>query len=319
MLHARMLRYLDEVARCGSIRKAADQLHVASSAVNRQILALERELGTPIFERMPKRLRLTATGEVLIDHVRKTLKDFDSVRARLAALQGLQRGKVSIATTLGLTVGPLREIISGFMDRYPGVQIEVRALVAEAIPNAVRAGEVDLALSYNLAADQGLRSRLSLEIPMVAVVAPGHPLAGREAVYLAEAASYPLVLPMAGMSVRDLVSSALERLSINPLPILETNSIELIKQLVCTLPRLTFLSPMDVIVEQRRGELVGLRLAGRQLGPQTLQLITRSRSALDATGELFLEWLQSSIAAAVEPLRERSPSGTGIAQTSPGR
>src|SRR5579862_8524095 len=61
MLHSRLLRYLDEVSRLGSIRKAAVRLNVASSAINRQILALENELGAPIFERMPRRLRLTAT------------------------------------------------------------------------------------------------------------------------------------------------------------------------------------------------------------------------------------------------------------------
>jgi DNA-binding transcriptional LysR family regulator len=74
MLHARILTYLDEVARLGSIRKAAARLNVASSAINRQILALENEIGTPIFECMPRRLRLTATGELLIAHVRETLK-----------------------------------------------------------------------------------------------------------------------------------------------------------------------------------------------------------------------------------------------------
>ncbi len=50
MLHARMLSYLDEVARCGSIRKAAANLSVASTAINRQIIALEQELGEPLFE-----------------------------------------------------------------------------------------------------------------------------------------------------------------------------------------------------------------------------------------------------------------------------
>ncbi|MDH0912391.1 LysR family transcriptional regulator, partial [Rhizobium pusense] len=67
MLHARMLMYLDEVVRSGSIRKAAMKLNVASTAINRQIIALEEELGQPIFERMPRRLRLTATGEALIE------------------------------------------------------------------------------------------------------------------------------------------------------------------------------------------------------------------------------------------------------------
>ena len=61
-MHARVLRYLDEVVRRGSIRKAAEHLHVAPTAVNRQILDLEAELGTPLFERIHKRLRLTPTA-----------------------------------------------------------------------------------------------------------------------------------------------------------------------------------------------------------------------------------------------------------------
>src|ERR1041384_68849 len=106
MLHSRLLKYLDEVARLGSIRKASAQLNVASSAINRQILALENELGTPIFERMPRRLRLTATGEVLIAHVRDTLKGHARVESHIEALKGLTRGEVTIATMNGLAAGP---------------------------------------------------------------------------------------------------------------------------------------------------------------------------------------------------------------------
>src|SRR3546814_17952353 len=82
MLHARMLTYLDEVARCGSIRKAAARLNVASSAINRQIIALEEQIGEQIFERMPRRLRLTATGELMIEHVRQTLNEIGRASCR---------------------------------------------------------------------------------------------------------------------------------------------------------------------------------------------------------------------------------------------
>ena len=84
----RLLRYLDEVARLGSIRKAASRLNVASSAINRQILALENEIGAPIFERMPRRLRLTSTGEVLIAHVRETLRDTSGSRRKSRRSRG---------------------------------------------------------------------------------------------------------------------------------------------------------------------------------------------------------------------------------------
>ena len=66
-MHARVLRYLDEVVRRGSIRKAAEYLHIAPTAVNRQILELESELGAPLFDRIHKRLRLTPLGEMVLD------------------------------------------------------------------------------------------------------------------------------------------------------------------------------------------------------------------------------------------------------------
>ena len=71
MKHLRILSYVDEVARAGSIRKAAEQLNVTASAVNRRIMDLEEELGPALFERRPRGVRLTAAGEVFVNYLRK--------------------------------------------------------------------------------------------------------------------------------------------------------------------------------------------------------------------------------------------------------
>src|SRR4051812_19981729 len=71
----RILTYMDAVARHGSIRKAAEALHIASSALNRRILDLEDELGTLLFERLPRGVRLSAAGELFIGYVRRSLTD----------------------------------------------------------------------------------------------------------------------------------------------------------------------------------------------------------------------------------------------------
>lgn len=85
MLHSRRLLYINEIARCGSIRKATARLNVASSAVNRQVLALEEEIGAPLFERLPRGLRLTAAGELCIEHIRDVLKNYERLRGASAA------------------------------------------------------------------------------------------------------------------------------------------------------------------------------------------------------------------------------------------
>jgi DNA-binding transcriptional LysR family regulator len=295
MLHSRLLTYLDEVARAGSIRKAAARLNVASSAVNRQILALEETLGVPLFERMPRRLRLTASGEVLIAHVRETLKEHQRVRARIEALRGLTRGEVTIATMNGLAAGPLPAFIRDILDTHPRVHIRVRVLPLESITNAVATGEADLALGYNLTVPPTLRIIASHDLHLGAVVAPGHPLTKRRPLWLGDCLQFPLVTADASMTIRPVVDLACSRANIALQPTIETNSIVLMKQLARSGAAVTFLNALDVGEDVVRGELAYLPLQDFQIRPMTLRLAVRARGTLDAFPSLVAEELRKAL------------------------
>ena len=99
MNHMRFLKYVDEIARAGSIRQAAERLHVAPSAVNRRLQDIEDELGTPIFERMPRGMRLTAAGELFIRYVRTRNAQLEQVRSQIEELKGLRRGTVRLVVS----------------------------------------------------------------------------------------------------------------------------------------------------------------------------------------------------------------------------
>src|SRR5580704_7027129 len=101
-IHAPSLQYFDVVRRAGSIRAGARRLNVASSAVNRQILKLEDEIGAPLFERLPSGLRLTLAGEVLAQHVTVVLRDLERATSAVDAIKGLQFGHVELVTLEGL-------------------------------------------------------------------------------------------------------------------------------------------------------------------------------------------------------------------------
>ena len=88
MKHLRILRYVDEVARAGSIRKAADHLNVTSSALNRRIMDLEDELGARLFERRPRGVRLTAAGEVFVHYLREQSDNVERMKSQIEDLQG---------------------------------------------------------------------------------------------------------------------------------------------------------------------------------------------------------------------------------------
>ncbi|MBT9385234.1 LysR family transcriptional regulator [Pseudooceanicola sp. CBS1P-1] len=293
MLHARMLSYLDEVARCGSIRKAAKGLNVSSTSINRQILALEAQLGQPIFERMPNRLRLTAAGEVLIEHVRETLRNFERLQLRLDGLKGLQRGQLKVATTLGLAGGPIPGIVQRFLADHPGATLDLQALFADNLPGSTLSGESDLALGFNLLPHPGLKTVLHYEVPIGLVVHRDHDLAGQSEGRAHNLIGYPLVLPAKNMTLRSFIDIALARLPDMPVPVVETNSIEMLKQLLRDGVSVSLLNPLDVGEEIARGELRYLPL--RPATTQTLKLVARSKGMIDPLTSRFIEHLRREL------------------------
>ena len=86
MKHLLPLIYIDTIAKSGSIRKAAEVLSITSTALNRRVLAMEEELGVPIFERLARGVRPTTAGEILIHHIRGQLTDMDRVKSQICLL-----------------------------------------------------------------------------------------------------------------------------------------------------------------------------------------------------------------------------------------
>ena len=294
MLHGRMLRYLDEVARSGSIRKAASRLNVAASAVNRQILSLEDELETPIFERMPGGLRLTATGEILIAHVRETMREHQRTLGRMAALKGLTRGEVVIATMGGLAASVLGDVLGAFSRQHPRVKLVVRVLTRSAVIQAVRGGEADLGLAYNLPPHPRLYRAMACEHPIGAVCAPDHPLAGRLSVRFADLLAYPLVMPERGMSLRDAID-LLVPTTVDFTPSIETNSLELMKQLARESPSVSFMSLIEVDQDLKAGRLAFVPFPGTA-ARQSVTLVHRASGPLDTVVSVMAQHIAMTFA-----------------------
>ena len=285
MLHHRLLAYLDEVARSGSIRSAAARLNVASSAINRQILSLEDEMGTPLFERLPRGLRLTAAGEVLVRHVRETLKDHERMLAQVASLKGHTRGEVTVATMGSLAASVFPGVIRAFRETHPQIVVKVLVLPLEAIVAVLLSGEADLALAYGFAANPRLHCIGAFEHRLGAVTAPTHPLTDRYQVRMAECLAYPLVVAERTTTLRDVLELLVPD-GTSFTPVVETNSIELMKRLAQVPPHVTFVNLSDVREELRRGELAFTPLSDARAITQKASLMQRARSAMDGPSHL---------------------------------
>ncbi len=295
-MHARVLRYLDEVVRRGSIRKAAEHLHVAPTAVNRQILDLEAELGTPLFERIHKRLRLTPTGEMVLAHVRATLREHAALRERIAELQGARSGEITVAATTGLAGSLLPSLMHEFRQRHPGIVVRIIDLPLSDIAAAVEGGDADLGLAYDLSERPALRALATSEWQIGAIVPPRHALARQSSVLLSECIGHPLILPAPPLSIRSLLDEAFARNAIEVTPVAESTSMALIQRLVMLGEGIALLNPLDVMEERSRNALVFVPLRDAHLRRQTLVLTGRARGQLSAAGELMAQSIGQALA-----------------------
>ncbi|WP_421989348.1 LysR family transcriptional regulator [Roseococcus sp.] len=277
MLHARMLRYLDEVVRAGSIRQAAERLHVSASSINRQIIALEEEMGTPIFHRLPRKLRLTAAGELLIAHIRDTLKQYDRLQTRLEELKGVRGGQIRIAAMHGIAGGVLRPIIANFRRDHPGVLVTLSAHVVDGIVEALLSGEADLGLAYRLPDNPNLIATAVFPTRMGAVVSPSHPLALRSPVRLSDCLDYPIVLADESMTIHRLITDGFARAGLDFKPDFLSNSVEFMKAMARSREAVTFLSRIDVAEDQREGALVFVPIQGHYIRRQELTMARPAR------------------------------------------
>lgn len=296
MLHARMLRYVDEVARCGSIRKAAAKLNVASSAINRQIIAYEKDLGVPLFERLTHRVRLTAAGEILITHIRHTLKDYDSCMERIDRLKEYRSPSVSIATVGGLAGDLLSAAMVDLRAERPFIRLQISVMKAEDIMGVVAAGDFDLGFAFDLPAFTGITTAAYVQSRFGAVMLPGHPLAAQPVIRLAALRGYPLIMPYSGVLIRDQFDNACASAGLALEPTVESNSFEFLKDFALNDQGIALLNEIDVEAARQRGQLIFLPIFELRKNFQTLSLVHRTRGTLAPLPGLVVERLSRLLA-----------------------
>lgn len=192
-MHAAVLRYIVEVARQGSIRKAAAALGVASSGINRQLLRLEEELGVRLFDRTPEGVAPTDAGRLLIKHASQTLQGFETLRPLISDVRALRAGHVSVACIDSLNFAVLPEVLRRFLALHPKVIVTIRQAAPDAVIQAVEDGQADIGLTFTRFARQSVRLAGDAPAPFGAVVPNGHPLAAFDSIALESCLAYPMV------------------------------------------------------------------------------------------------------------------------------
>lgn len=270
------LRYFEYVARFGSIQEAARQMHIAASAVNRQVLKLEDELGTELFERTPRGMRLTIAGQALVVDVRRWLVEAERTRGTIDAVRGLRAGHVRIATMECLAQEFLPPILAGFRSRHPAVSFEIHVHGTAQCMEILDAGGVDLALAFDPPTSLARREVWSRSWPLGAIVRASHPLARLGAVRPIDCAPFDIVMPSGALALAEKLGPIVARMGESRPPLLISNSVAAIKGMLLECDAIGFLTPIDVLTERRNGRLTFLPLEMRE-GSTDRLVLARSR------------------------------------------
>ena len=229
MRHLRFLRYFDQVARSGSIRKAAEVLNVTASALNRRIMDMEDELGTQLFERQARGMRLTGAGEVFARFIRSQFAETERMRSQIEDLKGLRRGNVRIACSQALAHGFLPDAISVFQRSYPLVTFDVTVSDHERAMQALALFEVDVVLVFRPPHLPNFQPLLTLKQGLVALMAADHPLAAKSTIRLSDCRLFPLALPERSIGGRQLLDEVTARTGLTLSPSIQSNSFEFLR------------------------------------------------------------------------------------------
>jgi DNA-binding transcriptional LysR family regulator len=289
------LRAFAAVALEGNITRAARRLRTSQPAVSKQVSELEDSLGTVLFDRLPRGVRLTEAGEVLLRHTQRIMAAESAAEAEIAELSGLTRGRLSIgaSTTIGSYLLP--GVFGSFNRAHPQVRQELEIANTAVIQAMVLDGRIDLGLTEGfLPADQ-----LSAEVvhydEMVAIAVPGHPLLTRSKVSLRDLRKVPFISRERGSGTRDVIEAAFGEQGIELEPVMALGSTEAVKRAVSAGLGLGIVSRLTVELELAADKLAIVQVSDLNIR-RALHLVRLKGKRESRAVEVFLTMLRKALA-----------------------
>ncbi|WBW59655.1 LysR family hpxDE operon transcriptional regulator HpxR [Klebsiella electrica] len=288
---SRFALYFAEVARSGSLRRAAEKLHISASAINRQILQAEEELGTPLFERLPEGLRMTTAGELLYDNLLRWQKEFRLTRQKFDELQGLKRGTVSVGMVQALAEGSFAAALADIISTWDWLELVLQVADSHTVSEKVRQADLDFGLILDPEGQAGLSVLAFVELEMGIVMRPDNPLANAPALSLGELSQQRHIVPGAPLMIHERVGMLYRHYDFSPANSIRCNDIRLIKSLALKGSGVTVLSLLDVLDEVKSGQLAFIPLRNKLLRPLTLALCTAPSRQLSRPAQMAIQKL----------------------------
>ena len=304
MRHLTHLRYIDVVAREKSIRKASEKLNITSTALNRRILALEEEVGTPLFERLPSGVRLNTAGELFIQHIRSQMTDLSRVLSQISDLSGVRRGHVIISGGPEILSSFLPGQIAKYRQDFQAVQFDVLRQTPEQSLTALMNFETDMAFIFDSVLPSDLDIVASVSQPLFALVHADHPLAEQQILKLQDCLAWPIISPLSEGGLKTMLEVGRLRTAANLQTVIKTDEPNFISDYIRNENAIGFGIPLSF--EENIQIVTGLKsiaIDERDVPPGIVHLVQRKGRVLSVAAAKFIDRI-------VQALNKRFPEAT---------
>ena len=284
----RQLEILQAIAETGSFTACGRKLHVSQSAISRQILLLEDELGEPLFLRVGRQVRMTPAAESLVQLGQRVFLDVretvGAITDRTRELRGTLR--LSGGMTVCLYVFP--PLLKHLRRMHPHLEVRLTVALAGRSVQEIRGGRVDAGLLTLPVEETDLVTVPALREELLLVTAPAHHLAKRRKVLPRDLAGLPFVLFEMGSATRKVIDHFFASQNIEPTIVMDTENVEIIKALVKTGLGVGIVPYQAVAREVKAGQLFCARIEGHELVRETGWVYARANRVPRMIDELLL-------------------------------
>jgi DNA-binding transcriptional LysR family regulator len=292
MMYSYRLQVFLAVATSGSFSRAAREvLHISQPAVSKHVQTLEEELGVPLFQRVGKRVILTEAGQIVQHYAEQVLALARDTQQTLRELHGLQRGTLRLGASSTPGIYLLPPVLATFVQRYPGITLELEIANSQRVVDGVLARQWDLGMIGIPLMHPHLHVQPYWRDTLVLIVASHHHLATRPAVTLADLSEETWIFREAGSASGQVVKGVLNGAHLVQAHTLVLQGSEGVKQAVMAGLGIAMVSRFAITLEVQQGVLRILPLTDVQ-AERDLCLIWRKDSRLPAAVHALLAVLQ---------------------------
>jgi LysR family hydrogen peroxide-inducible transcriptional activator len=231
-MEVHQLRYFCAVARHRTFTRASEVEHVAQPSLSQQIMKLEAELGSRLFDRLPRSAKLTVFGKAFLPKAERILRELEEAKSELREMSGNEKGEVVVGIIPTIAAYLLPRLLTGFAARHQLITIKIIEDITPALLQHLHEGTIDIAVAALPIPGGDLASVELFEEKFYAVLPEKHRLASRASISLAQLNREPFLLLKEGHCFRDSVIAACHQLRMSPSIVFESGQFATILSMV---------------------------------------------------------------------------------------